>query len=160
MQSDDRIAQCHDKRLVADQRPRTKNGVPQTELPPLPRVEILHLVPLELQVHQLLLASRLTQVRGQLLVNVEVLLDRSLAARRDEQDAPDAGQAQFFDDVLHDRLASDRQHLLGLTLRGRQQPRAVPGHRYNCDIDGHVQTITKWKWDTRTQRYVGECIVA
>ena len=57
-------------------------------------------------------------------IGVEVVLDRSLAAPGDEQHARDAGAHEFLDDVLHDRLIDDRQHLLWLRPGGRQQARA------------------------------------
>ena len=60
----------------------------------------------------------------------EVLLDRLLARRGDEHDAIDAARGQLLDDVLDDRPASDRQHLLRQRARRRAQPRAAAG-------DGH-----------------------
>ena len=47
----------------------------------------------------------------------------------------DAGQ--LLHDVLHDRLAADRQHLLGLRLGGRQQAGAQTGDGNDGDFDIH-----------------------
>ncbi len=146
VQPDDRIAQGHDKRLVAHQRTGTQHGVPQSQLAALSRVEILHLLPFELQIHQLLFAPCLAQVGRQLFVDVEMLLDRRLAARRHEQDAADAGQSEFLHHVLHHRLAADGQHLLRLTLRGRQQPGAMSGHGNNRNVNGHGQVSSVLKF--------------
>ena len=43
----------------------------------------------------------------------------------------DAVRDQLFHDILHDRLARDREHFLGLRLGGGQQPRAVTGYGNN-----------------------------
>ena len=154
---DDRIPQGHDKRLVAHQRTGAQDGVAQSQLTALARVEILHLLAFELEVHQLLFAPCFAQVGRQLFVDVKVLLDRRLAARRHKQDAADPRQLEFLHHVLHHRLAADRQHLLGLTLRGRQQPRAVAGHGNNGNVNRHGQvhlfskSIVRQRRTTRTR---------
>src|SRR6185503_10808304 len=58
----------------------------------------------------------------QLDVDVEVVLDRVLAAPGDEDDVVDPGGERFLDAVLNGRLVDERQHLLGLSLGGGQKP--------------------------------------
>ena len=48
-----------------------------------------------------------------------------------------ADARQLLDDVLHDRLAADRQHLLRLGLGGRQQARAETGDGDDGDFNIH-----------------------
>ncbi len=67
---------------LPDQRRGTEHRVPQPQLPALPRVKILHVPTFELQIAQLLLATRFPQIGCQLLVDVKMLLDRRLAMRR------------------------------------------------------------------------------
>ena len=57
-----------------------------------------------------------------------------------KQDLLDRVGDQFLDDVLHDRLARDRQHLLGLGLRRGKQPRAESGDRDDRALD-HLLNI-------------------
>jgi hypothetical protein len=54
-------------------------------------------------------------------VDVEVILDRVLAAPRDQDNVLRARGDGLLDAVLDDRLVDQRQHLLGLGLRGRQE---------------------------------------
>ena len=75
---------------------------------------------------QLLLAARLEEGL-ELDRDVEVILDRVLAAAGDQDDVVDAGGDRFFDAVLDDRLVDERQHLLRLRLGGRQEPGAEAG---------------------------------
>ena len=74
----------------------------------------------------LLLAARLEE-RLELDRDVEMVLDRVLAAAGDQDDVVDAGGDGLFDAVLNDRLVDERQHLLGLRLGGREKPRAESG---------------------------------
>ena len=55
----------------------------------------------------------------------------------DEQDPLHADAGQLLDDVLHDRLAADRQHLLRLGLRRGQQARAEAGDGNDGNVDVH-----------------------
>ena len=69
---------------------------------------------------QVALAAGLEE-RLELDRDVEVILDRVLAAAGDEDDVVHAGGDRFFDAVLDDRLVDERQHFLGLRLGGRQK---------------------------------------
>jgi hypothetical protein len=60
---------------------------------------------------------------------VEVVLERGLAATRDDDDVVDASRHGLFDHVLDRRLVDDRQHLLRLRLRGREHAGTEPGRR-------------------------------
>ena len=73
-----------------------------------------------------LLAPRLEE-RLELDRHVEMVLDRVLAAARDQDDVVDAGGDGLFDAVLDDRLVDERQHLLGLRLGGWEKARAESG---------------------------------
>ena len=72
-------------------------------------------------------SSRDSQLRLQLEVAVEVLLDRALALADDHEDVRDAGGHRLLDHVLDHRRVDDRQHLLGLRLGGGQEARAESG---------------------------------
>ena len=65
------------------------------------------------------LREMLAQEGDQLGVDVKVVFDGSLARPGDEQQPANPGEGQLLDDVLHDRLAADREHFLGLALRRR-----------------------------------------
>ena len=140
VQADDRVAERDDERLVADERPGAEHRVAEAERLPLARVEVLHGGALELQFAEQVFLAGLAQ--------------RSESARRSgrsgSRSTPCPGpvmnstrvmptRRQFLDDVLHDRLAADRQHLLGLRLGGRQQSRAETGDRDDGDFDAHKQ---------------------
>ena len=58
---------------------------------------------------------------------VEMVLDRALAASRDDQDVRQAGVNGFLHDVLDGRLVEERKHLLRLGLRRRKEPRTESG---------------------------------
>ena len=73
-----------------------------------------------------LLASRFEE-RLELDRDVEVVLDRVLAAAGDQDDVVDAGGDRLLDAVLDDRLVDERQHFLGLRLGSGQKPRAESG---------------------------------
>ncbi len=64
-----------------------------------------------------------------------MVLDRVLAAAGHDHDALDAGVARLLDDVLHERPIDERQHLLGLRLGGRQEPRSQAGGGEHRDAD-------------------------
>ena len=65
--------------------------------------------------------------RGELALEldglVEVVLQRTLPTSGDHEDVVEPGANRFLDDVLDRRLVHQREHLLGLGLRGRQEPR-------------------------------------
>ena len=76
-----------------------------------------------------------------------------LVAAGDEEDLLDGVGDQFLDDVLHDRLAPDRQHLLGLGLGGGQKPRAEAGHGHDSAVDHltNIQPCVPGGWGAASQ---------
>ena len=136
--ADDRVAERHDERLVADERPGARHGVAEPEQLALARVEILNRRALVLECRQQLLLAALAQRLNELGVQIEMVLDRRLSRSGDEEHARDAHARQLFDDVLHDRLAADGQHFLRLRFGGGQQPCAKAGDRDHGDVDGGV----------------------
>src|SRR5262249_52943606 len=90
MQPDNRIAQGHDKRLVANQWLGAEHGVAQTKLLPLPRVKVVEPLPFEIQLFEKFFLARLAQQGNQLGVDIEVIFDRRLARSRYEQQAANA----------------------------------------------------------------------
>ena len=73
---------------------------------------------------------------------VEVVLDRVLAAARDDDDPLDAGVPRLLDDVLDQWPVDQGQHLLGLGLRGGQEPGSQAGGREDGDADlGHASSL-------------------
>ena len=128
VQPEDRIAQRHQERLLAGEVLGAQHGVAQALLHALAGVEEVGLEGFEIEFLEQVLLVGLGSACEQLGVVIEMVLDRGLAAAGDEQDLLDSVGDQFFDHVLHDGLARHRQHLLGLRLGGRQQPRAQPRH--------------------------------
>ena len=141
VQPDDRVAERDDEGLPADKRSRAEDGVAEPEHVPLPGVEVLQGRALERELLEQFLLAGLAQRLDQLGVQIEVVLDRRLAGPGDEQHAPHPDARQLLDDVLHDRLAPDRQHLLGLRLGGRQQPGAEAGDGDDGNVDGHGRVL-------------------
>ena len=113
----------------------------QAQLPPLPRVEVVDLFPLERKRCQQIFLAVLAQVPDQSFVDVEMVLDRRLAGPGDEHQPPDAGQHQLFGHVLHDRLLPHGQHFLGLALGQRQQTSAPSRHRHHRHVDRHARLL-------------------
>ena len=68
--------------------------------------------------------------------DVEVILDRVLAAAGDQEDVVDARRDRFLDAVLDDRLVHQRQHFLGLRFGGREETRAESGGGEDSFSDG------------------------
>jgi hypothetical protein len=58
---------------------------------------------------------------------IEVVLDRPLAAARDDEDVLDPGPHRLFHHVLNGGLVHDREHLLGLGLGRGEEPGSEPG---------------------------------
>ena len=75
MHADDRVAERHDERLVADERLRAPDGVAEAEQLPLPRVEILHRRALVLELGEQILLAAFAQRLDQLAVQIEMVLD-------------------------------------------------------------------------------------
>ena len=82
------------------------------------------------------LALLLEQVL-ELVVEVEVVLDRALLRRGDDDDLLDPRGDRFLDAVLDDRLVDEGQHLLGLRLGGGQEAGAPAGGREDSFADAH-----------------------
>ena len=135
MQPDDRITQRHDERLFSRERFPVQDRVSEATLHALARVEDVQAEFFEIERQQQVILARLAQRFHQCRVGIEVILDRGLAAARHEQQVAHAVARQLLDDVLDDRLARDRQHLLGLRLGGRQQSRAKARDRYHGSGD-------------------------
>ena len=113
--------------LVADERARDEHGVAEAERLALANVgQVDQARDLPDLGELLLLAPRLEE-RLELDRDVEMVLDRVLAAARDQDDVVDAGGDGLFDAVLNDGLVDERQHLLGLRLGGREKARAESG---------------------------------
>ena len=121
------VAEDDGERLVADQLARDEHGVAEAERLALAHVgEVDQVRDLADLVELLALAARLEK-RLELDRDVEVILDRVLAAAGDEDDVVDAGRDRFLDAVLNDRLVDERQHFLGLRLGGRKKAGAEAG---------------------------------
>ena len=112
-----------------DQRPGHQHGVAETERLALPDVsEVDHVGDLADLGELLALAARLEE-RLELDRDVEMILDRVLAATGDEDDVADAGFDGFFDAVLDDRFVDEGQHFFRLCLRRRKETGAETGGR-------------------------------
>ena len=69
---------------------------------------------------------------------VEVVLDGALAQRGDDDHLVEARCRRLFHRVLDDRRIDERQHLLGLRFRRRQQACAVAGRKDDGLSHGHA----------------------
>ena len=110
---------------------RDQHGVAQAQRLALPHVREVDQVRdlADLREH-LVLAARFEE-RLELHRDVEVILDRVLAAAGDQQDVVDARGQRLLHAVLDDGLVHQRQHLFGLRLGGRQKPGAKSCGRKN-----------------------------
>ena len=123
--------------LVADQLLGHEHGVPEAELLLLAHVADLgHVADAAHPAQHLDVAARFQQ-RFQLEAVVEVVLDGTLLAARDDDDLLDAGRHRLLDGVLDDRLVDERQHLLGLRLGGGQEASAPACGREDCLANAH-----------------------
>src|SRR5262249_48134188 len=139
MEPNDRVPQSDDERLTPDQGPGAEDCMSQAKLASLARVEVFEVLPFEGQLGKQLLASGLAQEGDQFAVEVKVIFDGSLAGPGDKEQASNSGEGQLLDDILHDGLAADWKHLLGLALGGRQQARPLARDRHDGEIDAHFQ---------------------
>ena len=121
------VAQDDGERLVADELARDEHGVAEAERLALADVGEVDQVRDLADLGELLALAARLEKRLELDRDVEVILDRVLAAAGDEDDVVDAGGDRFLDAVLDDRLVDERQHLLRLRLGGRQEPGAEAG---------------------------------
>ena len=111
---DDRVAQrdCH--RVAAGEASRVAHRVAQPQWPRLARIQDLE---------------------PGVGVEIEMVLDRLLARRRDEQRGPHPVTRELLDHVLHHRAVDDRQHLLRDRPAGRQQASPLARYRNHCACD-------------------------
>jgi len=118
--------------LVADQLLGHEHGVTQAQLFLLANIrDLRHISDLAHAAQHLDVALALEQLlefKGM----VEVILDRPLLAAGHDDDLLDAGFDGLFYAVLNNRPVDQRQHLLWLRLRCRQEPCAPAGGRENC----------------------------
>ena len=118
---DDVVGQDHRERLVADEVLGHEHRVPEAELLLLAHVRQLGEVGDRAHLAEHLDLALLLEQVLELVVEVEVILDRALLGRGDDDDLLDPGGDRLFDRVLDDRLVDQRQHLLRLGLRRRQE---------------------------------------
>ncbi len=137
--SDDQHVVGQDDRegLVADQLLGHQDGVAEAELLLLADVGDLGQVADVTDAPEHLDVAALLEQVLELEREIEVVLDRPLLAAGDDDDLLDAGGDRLFDGVLDDRLVDERQHLLRLSLRRRQEPGAPSGGRKDGFADSH-----------------------
>ena len=141
---DDVVREDHGERLVPDQLLGHQHRVTEPEL--LLLADVRHLgqvrdVP-DLAEHldvALLLEQVLEFVR-----QVEVVLDRPLLAGGHDDDLLDARCDGLFDRVLDHGLVDERQHLLRLGLRGRQESCAPTRGGEDGFTDAHRTSDGGW----------------
>ena len=89
---------------------------------------------------QIALSLRL-ELLLQVMIGVEVVLDRSLRVAGDEHQLLGAGGQRLFRRILDQRLVDDRQHLLRAGLGRRKETCAAAGDREHGRSDlGHWGT--------------------
>ncbi len=140
--ADQVVREVHEERLRADRRLRAQHRVTQAERRRLADVDARgvrgqHAAQLVEQVALALLLEHGLQ----LLVGIEVILDRALGGAGDEHQAPRAGGKRLLDRVLDERLVDHRQHLLRARLGRRQEARAAPGHRKHGGADRRFRIV-------------------
>ena len=126
--ADDDVVRKDDReRLVTDEVLGHQDGMPEAQLLLLTDVghlgEVADVADLPEHVDVALLLEQVLELVRQ----VEVVLDRPLLAGRDDDDLLDPGGDRLLDRVLDDRLVDEREHLLRLRLRGRQEAGAPSG---------------------------------
>ena len=133
----DVVGQDDRERLVADEVLGHQDRVPEPELLLLADVrdlgQVADVPDLAEHLDVALLLEQVLELVGQ----VEVVLDRALLARGDDDDLLDARGDGLFDRVLDDRLVDQRQHLFGLRLGGGQEAGAPAGGRENGLSNAH-----------------------
>ncbi len=126
------VGQDHGERLVADDRGGAQHGVAEPERLRLAYVDagyiLRHHVAHDSQQPGLALAL---QLAFQLVVLVEVVLDRALAAAGDKDQFLDAGLDRLFRRILDQRLVDHGQHFLGIGLGCRQKTGTETRYRKN-----------------------------
>ena len=99
LEADDRIAERDDEGIVPDERASREDGVAEPERLALPRVEVVHRRAFEGERGEQLLLALLAQHLHELFVDVEVVFNRGLPRTGDEEDPPQPGGGQLFEDV-------------------------------------------------------------
>jgi hypothetical protein len=94
----------------------------------------------------------LLEERLQLHVDVEVILDRVLAAPGDQDHVVDAGGQRLFDAVLDGRLVDEGQHLFRLRLGRRQEAGAEAGGGEHGLADGGIHRTRVVEWGSLAKR--------
>ena len=120
--ADDHVVGEDDReRLVADEVLRHQHRMAEAELLLLADVgdlgEVGDRPDLAQHLDVALLLEQVLELEGE----VEMVLDRPLLARGDDDDLLDPGSHGLLDRVLDDRLVDQRQHLLRLRLRGGKE---------------------------------------
>jgi hypothetical protein len=133
----DVVRQDHGERLVADQVLGHEHGVTEAQLLLLADVRELGQVSDRPDLAELFDLALLLEQVLELVVEIEVILDRALVGRGDDDDLLDPGSDRFLDAVLDDRLVDQRQHLLGLRLGRGQETGAPAGGREDSFADAH-----------------------
>jgi hypothetical protein len=115
----DVVAEQNRERLVADMLTRDRDGVTEAQRVALTDVVDVGQVVDDAYVVEHVELAGLLEVVLELEVAVEVVLDRVLAAARDDEDVAQARRHRFLHHVLDRRLVDNGQHLLRLALRHR-----------------------------------------
>ena len=133
------VGQVHEERLVADRGARAQHRVAETQRIRLADEDAAGVGRNDAsQRIERLLAALGREFLLELVVGVEMVLDRPLGRAGDEHQLFGAGLQRLFDRVLDQRLVDDRQHLLGTGLGGRQEPGAASRHGKDCRPDLHA----------------------
>jgi hypothetical protein len=143
--------------LVADRRRGLEHGVAEPELLLLPDGDDVGEAGdlLDLGEQDLLVA--LAKGDFELEGAVEVVEDRVLAARGDDDDAPEPGLERLLDAVLDDGLVDEGQHFLRNDLGRREEARAVAGAGENTGSEAfHGRAFYRPAEDWASQRFPGE----
>ena len=133
----DVVGQEHGEGLVADEVLGHEHRVTEAELFLLADVGDLGEVADVPDLAELLDLPLFLEEMLELVRQVEVVLDRPLLARGDDDDLLDAGRHGLFDRVLDDRLVDERQHFLWLRLGRREESGTPAGCREDCFSDAH-----------------------
>lgn len=121
------VRQHYGKRLVTNQRATAENRMPQAahaDLAGVGKTAVFDQMANAMQVALLVTALNLL---FQLVADIEMIFQGTLAAPGYHGDFMQASLQGFFHPVLDQRLVHHRQHLLGHGLGRRQEARAITG---------------------------------
>ena len=139
------VGQDHGERLVADQRTTGEDGVAEALHLHLAGVGEGALVDQPTDADQVLFLVGVADLVFQLVADVEVVFQRTLAAAGDDADLGKAGFQRLLHRVLDQQLVHHRQHFLGHGLGGREETSAVTGGREKTFLDHeNPSTWTKY----------------